>query len=223
MRAQDFTTEAGTSLDSTQGGKTIKAQVYQTMDKAGYTNIGRGTDASVWAKDAGSVIKIVTTGQTPFLKFYKFCREHSDNPHLPRFVPIQGKDYTVFNLFGKKFLQVSMEKLTKISDDSVEAFVVWYLEHEAKKNTSWSKIVTYLTANKGSELWKFSNDFPMETLQTVYYILKKNPNHWLSFYETFLMLAQYIKKFRGALLDLHDENVMLRSDGTMVITDPYAY
>ena len=218
MRATEFITEAGTSLDFMHGGNLVKQKVYQTMADAGYKKVGRGADASVWTKDEGSVIKIITSGQTPFLKFYKFCRAHPDNPHLPRFVPIQGQDHAVFKLYGAKFLQVSMEKLQKIRNNSPQEFLIWYLEDAAKNNTSWDKVVTELTANQGSKLWKHSNQFPMETLQTIYKTLTKTPDRWLPLYKTIVALRKHTG---SASWDLHTDNAMRRSDGTVVITDPY--
>jgi hypothetical protein len=215
--AEDPISEAGTSLDFMHGGNVVKQRVYQTMADAGYKKVGRGADASVWVKDAGSVIKIITSGQTPFLKFYKFCRAHADNPHLPRFVPIQGQDHAVFKLYGAKFLQVSMEKLQKIRNNSPQEFLVWYLEDAAKNNTSWDKVVTELTANQGSKLWKHSNQFPMETLQTIYKTLTKTPDRWLPLYKTIVALRKHTG---SASWDLHTDNAMRRSDGTVVITDP---
>ena len=210
--------EAGTSLDIMHGGKLIKKQVYQTMADAGYKKLGRGADASVWAKDAGSVIKIITSGQSPFLKFYKFCRAHPDNSHLPKFIPIQGQDHAVFKLHGEKFLQVSMEKLKKIRSDSPQEFLVWYLEDAAGKNHSWDKVVAELTANQGSELFKHKNQFPMKTLQIIYKSLTEQPNHWLPLYQTIVDLRKHVG---NASWDLHTDNAMQRSDGTIVITDPY--
>ena len=218
VQAPEVTTEAGTSLDFMHGGNVVKQKVYQTMADAGYKKVGRGADASVWTKDDGSVMKIITSGQTPFLKFYKFCRAHPDNPHLPRFMPIQGQDHAVFKLYGAKFLQASMEKLQKIRSNSPQEFLIWYLEDAAGKNHSWDKVVTELTANQGSELWKHSNQFPMETLQTIYKSLNENPNRWLPLYKTIVALRKHIG---SASWDLHTDNAMRRSDGTVVITDPY--
>ena len=216
--SEDPISEAGTSLDFMHGGNVVKQKVYQTMADAGYKKVGRGADASVWYKDEGSVIKIITSGQTPFLKFYKFCRARPDNPHLPRFMPIQGQDHTVFKLYGAKFLQVSMEKLQKIRNNSPQEFLIWYLEDAAKNNTSWDKVVTELTANQGSKLWKHSNQFPMETLQTIYKTLTKTPDRWLPLYKTIVALRKHTG---SASWDLHTDNAMRRSDGTVVITDPY--
>ena len=218
LNKEDPISEAGTSLDFMHGGNVVKQKVYQTMADAGYKKVGRGADASVWTKDEGSVIKIITSGQTPFLKFYKFCRAHPDNPHLPRFVPIQGQDHTVFKLYGAKFLQVSMEKLQKIRSNTPQEFLVWYLEDAAKNNTSWDKVVAELTANQGSKLWKHSNQFPMETLQTIYKTLTKTPDRWLPLYKTIVALRKHTG---SASWDLHTDNAMRRSDGTVVITDPY--
>jgi hypothetical protein len=218
LNKEDPISEAGKALDIMHGGNVVKQKVYQTMADAGYKKVGRGADASVWTKDEGSVIKIITSGQTPFLKFYKFCREHPDNPHLPRFMPIQGQDHAVFKLYGAKFLQASMEKLQKIRSNSPQEFLIWYLEDAARNNTSWDKVVTKLTANQGSELWKHGNQFPMETLQTIYKSLTEQPNRWLPLYKTIVALR---KNTGSAYWDLHTDNAMRRSDGTIVITDPY--
>ena len=218
MRAQEFITEAGTGLDSMHGGHRVKQKVYQTMANAGYKKVGRGLDASVWAKDAGSVIKIITSGQTPFLRFYKFCRAHPDNPYLPRFVPIHGRDHEVFKLYGEKFLQVSMEKLRKLRSGSPQEFLIWYLEDAAGKNKSWDKVVDELTADQGSELRKYEKQFPSKTLQIIYKSLTSRPEDWSPLYKTIVALRKHTG---SSSWDLHTDNAMQRSDGTIVIIDPY--
>jgi hypothetical protein len=111
-----------------------------------------------------------------------------------------------------------MEKLQKIRSNSPQEFLIWYLEDAAGKNHSWDKVVTELTANQGSELWKYEKQFPIKTLQIIYKTLTKTPDHWLSLYKTIVALRKHIG---SASWDLHTDNAMRRSDGTVVITDPY--
>jgi hypothetical protein len=106
--------------------------VNQTMKKTGYRQIGSGTDSLVFARDAGTVIKIIVpehdqpgVSDSTFLKWYKFCQKNKGNPYLPKFVEIQGQHHATFNLDGIQFRQIAMEKLKPLIVGSALENAVW--------------------------------------------------------------------------------------------------
>lgn len=108
--------------------------VNQTMKKSGYRKIGSGVDSLVFARDAGTVIKIIVpehsqpgVSDNTFLKWYEFCQKNKGNPHLPNFVEIQGQHHSSFNLDGIQLRQIAMEKLKPMAAGSKVEEAVWEL------------------------------------------------------------------------------------------------
>jgi hypothetical protein len=106
--------------------------VNQTMKKSGYRKIGSGVDSLVFARDAGTVIKIIVpehdqpgVSDNTFLKWYEFCQKNKGNPHLPKFVEIQGQHHSSFNLDGIQLRQIAMEKLKPMAAGSKVEEAVW--------------------------------------------------------------------------------------------------
>ena len=88
------------------------------MKKLGYSYIGHGTDAHVFAKEQGSVIKVlipksgdISTAKNPFLAFLNYCEKNANNPHLPKFIEITKEP---IQLGSEKFDQVVMERLQEV-------------------------------------------------------------------------------------------------------------
>ena len=115
--------------------------VNQTMKKSGYKKLGRGQDASVWGKEEGSVLKILTSGQSGFTHFYKFCKAHPNNPHLPKFPKISGQEYSEFTMDGEQYLQISIEKLKTIPRNSLAELSIWWFEDSVTKGKTFYEVV----------------------------------------------------------------------------------
>ena len=115
------------------------------MYKAGYTEVGAGADATVWAKDAGTVIKIlmpedgiISPAEKVFLEYYKAAQKYQDNPHFIKFVDIGGQHYTKFDIDGETFYQIAAEKLKPLKNGSFEEAVVWAMSDFVGSNISWA-------------------------------------------------------------------------------------
>jgi hypothetical protein len=109
-----------------------REMINKLMKQAGYHKMGSGTDSLVFARDAGSVIKIIApehgeygAADNTFLQWYKFCQKNKGNPHLPKFVEIQGQHHANFKLGGKVFRQIAMEKLKPLIVGSALEEAVW--------------------------------------------------------------------------------------------------
>lgn len=88
------------------------------MKKLGYSYIGQGTDAHVFAKEQGSVVKVlipksgdISTAKNPFLAFLNYCEKNAGNPHLPKFTETTKEP---IQIGSEKFDQVVMERLQDV-------------------------------------------------------------------------------------------------------------
>lgn len=194
--------------------------VSHALSKAGYKKIGAGLDAMVWTKDAGTVSKIIVPANQQdniesFVSFYKVCMKNSHLPTLPKFYEVEGEPYLRFSLSGAKFAQFNMEKLKKIPTNSIDEFVVWLMSDLAMKSIDWSKAQkslfdpdSYIGENGEAIVNKLKK------------IGKERLDYYRLLYNTMIKLRRKSKKL-GYDWDLHTENVMMRSNGDLVITDPW--
>jgi hypothetical protein len=167
------------------------------MEKMGYKRLGGGRDAQVYAKQEGSIIKIlipqdgktVGSAEIPFLEFYKYCRANQKNPHLPKFGKIQGQDYADFHLDGERFVQIAQERLSDIPAPSEYDDMLFDMINSVENNT------------------------PLEQKYQGYEL----------FYKTLKSVAQRGRElgFENDFIKSDDDfNIMLRGK-TLVITDPW--
>ena len=167
------------------------------MKKMGYRRLGGGRDAQVYAKQEGSIIKIlipqdgktVGSAEIPFLEFYKYCRANQKNPHLPKFGQIQGQDYADFHLDGERFVQIAQERLSDIPAPSEYDDMLFDMINSVENNT------------------------PLEQKYQGYEL----------FYKTLKSVAQRGRElgFENDFIKSDDDfNIMLRGK-TLVITDPW--
>lgn len=200
-------------------------QIIAKLNQLGYKMLGSGVDATVWAKDEGTVIKILMPSydydlsDSAFLAFYGFCQQHKESPYLPKFIDIGGVHHSVFELDGKEYRQIAMEKLAPIQNGSFMEKMVWALSDLATVPfIKWPDVKKQLMS---SDFWK---DFPNEGdhLSDITQGLS-NPQvekEYLELFITMQQLWQFGRK-QGLGWDLHTENVMQRNN-IPVITDPYS-
>ena len=230
-RATGDTEAAWNLVQSVTGTKLREAERYTQASKqirtklrgAGYKLLGSGADATVWAKDTGTVVKIImpddgtgagTAGDT-FMKFYNFCKENSGVENLPRF---SGREVEAFTEDGKEYIMVTMERLTPIPEGSFQEAMVWLLSHLATKRMEWPGV---LKAIRNPESWKhIGADFdPAGIVATWNGLDRKSVYRYQILYHLMTLLYH-----RGNInkigWDLHTENAMMRGN-TIVITDPW--
>ena len=218
-------------LDEYEGSVTPtenSKEIFSKLQQLGYTKLGSGADATVWAKDSDHVIKIlmprrtlpseVANAERGFLEFYNFCKDHSDVPNLPRFIDIGGEHHTVFDINGTPYRQIAMERLQHIPRRSFEEAMVWMLSDLAKNNASWGSVVRQL---RNPRTWSGSSGMTKISDQ----VAEKFADPAVSKQYGILYLTMsrlYHSGLRSGLgWDLHTDNVMMRRDGTLVIVDPY--
>lgn len=219
MRATDFLAE----YDYDRHYKIVN----QAMAKAGYRKKGQGGDAVVYSKDAGTVIKIImpmngdySSADNAFLAWYKFCQQHAGNPHLPQFQEIQGQHHSQFEIDGEKFRQIAMEKLKPMPEGSklenaIHSIITTCEENKTLKDTEMAKLkYTWQDTPIPPHVLKWKN----QEIKATEKIIEQYP----LLYKTLKSIIQVAAR-GGFRQDLSSTgNIMLRTDGTPVITDPWA-
>jgi dephospho-CoA kinase len=214
--------EAWMLLQKVTGDKLHEAQmdevgkfINSALKNAGYKFIGSGYDAQVWMKDEGTVVKILmpetqeNEAIESFKTFYNFVKRHNDLPNLPKFKKVDGREVYTFSIKGKPFMQFGMEQLYPLKNDSLDEWVVWHMADYSAKQVDWE------VAKKGmsEEQDEYAEDFTAQNSSKM--------NEYKVLYDTLRMLHKVGRK-KGYGWDPHTENIMQRSDGTLVITDPWA-
>jgi len=209
MRKEEFVTEYERRTDNSK-------EIFQQLQDAGYTMLGGGYDATVWGKDEGEVLKVLMPSDNKedaemnFLIFHDACQEMEGNPHVPRFVD----EYSMFEINGTEYMQITMERLQPIPEGTVDQAVVWALSELCTVAfLKWRDVPKQL---ENPDFWRgidfISDDMIVEIL--------RNINDYQLLFQT--MQAFYKIAQSGSMgWDLHTENVMQRKDGTLVITDPF--
>ena len=217
MRANEFTNEA-------ESGTSYSKEISDQLKAAGYTHVGSGADATVWAKDGSHVIKILmpedagSKAEQVFRKFYEFSMAHQDLPCVPRFnevntIDINGKDYT----------QIEMERLSPIEKNSFVEGLVWFLSDYISTNTPWPTVESELA---NPETWEIYSPNYANAFAKTWQSLTQNPASkktyamYRQLYNVMKLLFSTgnINKFGW---DLHTANVMQRKNGQPVIIDPW--
>jgi hypothetical protein len=199
-------------------------QLAKEFRQLGYSQIGSGADATVWARDDSHVIKILmpedvgSRAEQIFRKFYEFSMAHQDLACVPRFnevntIDINGEDYT----------QIEMERLAPIEKGTFMEGVVWLLSDYVAEQTPWSTIESELAM---PDTWEMYSPNYANALAQTWQSLLENP----AGRKTYVMYRQLynvmkllfttgtINKFGW---DLHTANVMRRNNGQPVIIDPW--
>jgi hypothetical protein len=200
-------------------------KIAATMKKAGYKELGSGADASVYVKDAGTVIKILMpesgnlgTAERTFLEFYNFVQKLPGIPNLPRFYKIQGQHYTKFEIDGEEFYQIAMEQLYPIAPGSLEEGMVWQLSDYAVKDISWETVYKEL---QDPEQWMgLAPDEAGNFVNAVKNFTDKQ-KHDYAYLFVLMQLLFRTGQAKKLFWDLHTANMMQRADGTLVIVDPW--
>jgi hypothetical protein len=182
------------------------------MKKQGFAHLGSGAEADVWSKDEGSVTKVVL-GKDEFEKkaeslplFIEYVTLNQKDEHLPKLMKIDGKTMDKFKgEDGKTYYQVNMERLKPLDSAAKKLIQKITVDGNFRKRASFGP----LWMEKIRMKFKGTDDLSPD-------MQKQLP----TFMETVRGLYVFCSK-KGAKWDLATSNVMQRSDGTLVITDPW--
>jgi len=186
--------------------------VKNRLKAAGYKFIGSGYDAQVWMKDEGTVVKILmpkedNTAHDTFKTFYQLSKK-LNSPNLPKFKQVDGREVYNFTINDQPFVQYGMEQLYPLKKNSLDEWVVWMMADLSAKQLDWESAKKAMIDEKDKYSKLFAqNTSKMDDYKVLYNTLRK---------------LHKMGNSKGYGWDPHTENVMRRSDGTLVITDPWA-
>jgi len=199
--------------------KQTLANLKKQLSAKGYTSIGQGVDAVVFAKRTGDVIKVLIgerhrktdDAAGGFLAFAKFCKSVK-SPHLPKFGAIVKTTIDTEEIY-----QVSVERLYELTED--EKDVVWEMVRSAEDDQPFVDVIDKIKEIGSKVLPQYKKD-RLRIRNTQLKIAEENK----SIFPLIKKLSKYAGSVKGLSLDLINDsgsNVMKRRDGTWVITDPF--
>ena len=213
-------------IDEAETGTPNAREISNQLRAVGYSRVGSGADATVWAKDDSHVIKILmpedagSKAEQVFRKFYEFAMSHQDLACMPRFnevntVDINSKDYT----------QIEMERLAPIEKGTFMEGVIWFFSDFCQARESWDKVDHAMGLSDTWEWYPYTKS--SKSIANVYIRQwqdlmydKKSYSMYRQLYNVMKLLYNTgtINKFGW---DLHTANVMQRKNGQPVIIDPW--
>jgi hypothetical protein len=207
------------AAEAEYGTDTAK-EIEKYFKKAGYKKLGTGADANVYAKDEQNVIKILmpedpsTQSEQVFNKFYEFSAEHNDIKNLPKFNSVSK-----FDVLDKEYTMINMERLYPIKNNSFEEAMVWMLSDLSTQRINWNQALKII---QDEATWEgFTGEVPVEEIFNRIDNLDDRDRAEYGVLFTVMTLLYHTGRINKIGWDLHTENVMQRSDGTLVIIDPW--
>lgn len=183
-----------TSLDYTNPSK---QELFKALEKMGWEMVSEGSYSLVFSNPAKSYILKVNKRPDPaFAKFAALARR-SKNSHFPKI-----SDMKRLRLYKNTYHIYLIEKLVPVAK-SIAQNLADAIENIGEQARFKKRIIT---VEELAEIF-------MEP--KIKYYLKRNPS---------LITASSLlglKRAPGLWFDLHNENIMKRTDGTVVIIDPY--
>jgi hypothetical protein len=228
IRAAKREAKKSTLSDISEGTPSNRLDIERMALANGYHRIGKGVDASIYAKNnTDFVIKILTgshynpsASAKTFMKFYNFCRKNADVPYLPKFGPLEKLNLGYADNV-EKFYHTSMEKLQPI--DRLNWKAMNFLIHEVDNNNTWSKVHSDIdSANFKYEYTPKNVKIERSEEARRSHVLKKFMEADIAQWKNIFYLLKLLKRRRGQSgWDPHRGNIMQRANGTPVIIDPW--
>ena len=207
-------------IKEAETGTAYARDISKEFRKLGYSKIGSGADSTIWAKDASHVIKILmpedagSRAVEVFKKFYEFCKARQDIPCLPVF-----NEYNTIDVLDKEYIQIDMERLYPVKKNTFEEAMIWYLSDYVANGAGWKQVKQELS---DPHPW-INSHWPSKAnklAQTVQELSSQDESAWNLLYSVMAMLYK-TGRINKLGWDLHTENVMRRSNGQLVIIDPW--
>jgi len=208
------------AIDEAEMGTAYARNISQEFRKLGYKKIGSGADSTVFAKEAGYVIKILmpedpgSRAVEVFKKFYEFCLQHQDLKCLPVI-----NEYNTIDVLDKEYIQIDMERLFPIRKNTFSEAMVWYLSDYVSNDIAWPAVKAELS---NPDKWEESH-WPSHADKIANKVKNLTADQEQTWSELYSVMSMLFKTGRINKLgwDLHTENVMQRKNGDLVIIDPW--
>lgn len=199
----------------------IHPGIKEILNSKGYKFLGGGQDQDAYLAPDNTILKIFgyergskgfTHSQQSFIDFANYCMKNSNNKFLPNF---GGWETFVFQ--GKQYLQIKCERLFDLNKSKMK-IITEPLEGLSRRIRDWG-------AKEGYK--SFMSDY----IDDPYWEENTNPAQMLvstlGGEEEVKLFCKTIEDLRtiargkNYMLDLHQGNFMLGSDGEIVINDPF--
>jgi|LakMenE01Jun11ns_1017448.scaffolds.fasta_scaffold9907661_2 predicted RNA binding protein YcfA (HicA-like mRNA interferase family) len=200
----------------------INVGISQALAKKGYKYLGGGIDKQAYLEPGTGQVLIVfgyrkghdnfSPDQRMFIDWINYCNANKDNAHLPQFSGFES-----FQFGGKNYIQARMEPLRELPDEV--GYVVAHLDEVVKKKkTDYKKELQTIS--------QFATHSSAEEDNSTYYELEDIVQYLGGEQAAINLLTTVykVKKFarqHNFSIDLHRGNYMARSDGTIVVNDPF--
>jgi hypothetical protein len=147
-----------------------------------------------------------------FIDWINYCNKNANNPHLPKFSGFES-----FQFGGQNYIQARMEPLQELSNDvgmlvaHVDDVVNNKKQNFQKQIKNISSYATFASAEEGDSAY-------YELKDTINYLGGKQAA--MNLLKTVYQVKQFARKHQFTV-DLHRGNYMARSNGTIVVNDPF--
>jgi len=191
----------------------VHGGIRKELMSKGYKYLGGGIDKHVFLEPGTGNAFIVfgyrkgykefSPDQKMFADWVRYCEQHSDNPHLPKFSGLES-----FQFRGQTYIQSRMERLHEASDQigKILHFIVDYAGdtgqnyEDAIDDMLDSEEISDTVSGAIEKLG--GADATAGLIDTVREVVQFGMNH-------------------GFSIDLHRGNYMQRANGTVVVNDPF--
>jgi len=170
---------------------------HEVMIQHGFRSMGHGSFGTVWEHPRlPYVLKVFAARDRPYIDWIATARQHSDNPHIPRFISPR------LVRINHNVVAVRMERLSP--PDSIASRLMWVTDD----------IVTFSKLENCTPR-QLIKKHGLDTFDTVFAsYIQTHPK----FLDAITIISEFIAT-TGHYPDLHDKNIMLRGD-VAVFTDP---
>jgi len=201
---------------------TINVGISQALAKKGYQYLGGGIDKQAYLEPGTGQVLVVfgyrkghdnfSPDQRMFIDWINYCNKNSNNSHLPRFSGFES-----FQFGGKNYIQARMEPLQELSNEV--GYLVANIDEAVIKlgknfDRAFKKIGDWAIQSSSED----ENSYWYEIADTVR--LLGGPEQAKNLLQTVYQVKQFARK-HNFTVDLHRGNYMARSDGTIVVNDPF--
>ena len=176
-------------------GGNLKNQLISRLRKLGWRPMGRGVFSMVFENFQKQYVLKVTLNPDPGYAEYVKIIKDNPNVHFPRI-----SDLKSMNIDGHEFYVYLIERLKPIAD-SHRALIIANLLSWIARGDSPSEIKNML--------------FNLEWFPDFEEISNSE-----DLMQAIVLVGNAARQHRF-VLDIHQDNIMIRPDGTVVITDPY--
>ncbi len=212
------------SYDLEEMAGEIHGGVRKVLVDKGYQYLGSGIDKQAYLEPGTGQVLIIfgyrkgmkdfSPDQRMFIDWINYCNKNANNPHLPKFSGFES-----FQFHGKNYIQARMEALKELPDDV--GYLVHQIDdvvHEKKKKQNFQKQIKNISSYATFASSEEGDNTYYELEDTIEYLGGEQAA--MNLLQTVYQVKQFAKQHQFTV-DLHRGNYMARSDGTIVVNDPF--